>query len=114
MGRADPEAVAALDDHAALQFAALGVTVERGAVEAPVRVEVWDVCWGSVEVFIACRTQWRILPLPRALVYLGLDYPGVDVVMRRLAPAGTETATLWLDLQVMEEAALAAFNEDPS
>lgn len=44
-------------------------------------------------------------------MHLGLDYPGVEVVMRRLLPAGSDADTVFADVLVMEAAALPVLNE---
>ena len=81
-------------------------------METPAGIEVWDVNWPSVRIFASCCSLWRAVGgFPGGVSYLGLDYPGLDVVMRHLAPAGADAAALFLDLQVMEAAALAILNE---
>ncbi len=74
-------------------------------------IEIWDVNWRALQLFGACGTQWRIAVCPGGLLHLGLDYPGVDVVMRRLAADEADHAGLFADLQVMEAAALPVLNE---
>ena len=62
-------------------------------------------CWPAVRVFLAAATQWRYAGL-RA-VPVGLDYAGVEAVMRMIqVPASVD---LFEDLSIMEAAALAAF-----
>jgi hypothetical protein len=70
--------------------------------------EIWQDNVVTLEVFLACRSQWRILAGFDRAVYLGLDYPGVEVVMRQLN--FTENKTMFDDIQHMEWAALAVFN----
>ena len=95
------------------QFAALGVAVPAGpeddAGDAP--IEVWDDHWLAFCIFRASGTQWRLLVSGRAVVHLGLDYPGVEVVMRHLLPAGADTGAVLSDLMLMEAAALPILNE---
>ncbi|WP_354555866.1 DUF1799 domain-containing protein [Rhizobium aquaticum] len=59
--------------------------------------------WDSVMAFLACDTQWRVVALPSRLSWIGLDYAGVDVVLRRFE----FPSSVFSDLQVMEHAALS-------
>lgn len=73
--------------------------------------------WKSVCAFLACETQWRAVPMTvgnmaaiaTSVVWLGLDYAAVDVVLRHTAE-GLD-AEVFADLRVMERAALDAFAE---
>ena len=69
-------------------------------------MQVWADNWPAVTVFLALATQWRVLLGMGGLVWLGLDYAAVDVVMRRLAvPEGA-----FADIRIMEAAALPILN----
>lgn len=80
--------------------------------------EVMPCNWQSVCAFLACETQWRAVPMTLGqlgqvitdLVWLGLDYVAVDVVLRRIG-AGDE---VFADLQLMERVALDTFTETPA
>lgn len=61
--------------------------------------------WDSVCAWLACETQWRVLAVKTRLIYLGLDYQGVDVALRRSAAADT----VFADIQIMEREALGVF-----
>ena len=65
--------------------------------------------WAAVTAFLACETQWRVALGLGGPIWLGLDYAGVDVVLRR-----TASTAGFADLQVMEGAALDVFSEDGS
>ncbi|WP_323041579.1 DUF1799 domain-containing protein [Gemmobacter sp.] len=88
----------------------LGVLVPAELITAEVAdhecVEVLPVNWPSVLAFLACETQWRTAGTLAGLIWLGLDYPAVDVVLRRVAPEAD-----FRDLQVMERGALEVFGE---
>lgn len=63
--------------------------------------------WDSLRAFLAVETQWRVTATFSALIWLGLDYVAVDLVLRRRnAPDA-----VFADIQIMESEALAAFNE---
>jgi len=119
MGRADSQIPVAIDADLQAQFAALGVAADIDAPIIPADTEVFEVMpcnWQSVCAFLACETQWQALPMTAghgmggigtSVIWLGLIYPAVDVVLRRLGLADE----VFGDLQVMERAALDAFAE---
>lgn len=59
----------------------------------------------AFNLFIACQTQWRTGPLGGAL---GLDYPGVETVLR--VRRVKDRAAAFECLQMMEAAAIEALN----
>lgn len=96
---------AGIDADMQAQFAEFGVQVDiddEGMNDVP----VWASNWDSVMVFLSCETQWRVVAVG-TLVWLGLDYAAVDVVLRH---SGGDHRT-FADLCVMEAAALEAFEE---
>ena len=78
-------------------------------------VEVWDEHWDSYAVFRACTTQWKVANLQvgnvSTLVRIGLDYPGVEAVMRHLLPETSDRPRVFCDVLVMEAEALPILNE---
>nr|WP_245258663.1 DUF1799 domain-containing protein [Methylopila sp. M107] len=70
--------------------------------------DVWAPNWAAVTAFLALDTQWRVVARwGGGFVYLGLDYPAVDVVLRRRK---ADEAT-FDDLRLMEGAAIEVLNE---
>ena len=70
-------------------------------------VEIWPDQVEVVNLFSAVLTQWRMGPTGP----VGLDYAGVEAVMRmRMVPA-KERGQMLDDLRIMERAALAAIRE---
>lgn len=68
--------------------------------------EVYADCIEAVRLFLACGTQWKVVPLGGVA---GLDYPGVEALCRM---SGIDmTSALFRDLQTMEAAALPLLNE---
>ena len=69
-------------------------------------IEIWPENETAVSLFERVQTQWRVgMAGPT-----GLDYPGVEVVMRLLAP---EEPLDTLDrVRVMEHEALSVFREN--
>lgn len=71
--------------------------------------EVHPANWPSMIAFLACDTQWRVAATMAGLIWLGLDYQGVDIVLRRSALDDPDA--VFADLQVMEAAALDVLQE---
>nr|WP_284737694.1 DUF1799 domain-containing protein [Agrobacterium rosae] len=59
--------------------------------------------WDSVTAFLACETQWRVIAGAKKLIWLGLDYVAVDIVLRRYEFSNT----VFAELQVLELDALS-------
>lgn len=94
-------------------FASFGVSIDRPP-EDEERDEknvflVWDKNWPALTAFLAVETQWRVVSrgMTGVLQRLGLDYAAVDVVLRRLKVRNS----VFADLQLMERAALKAFDQ---
>lgn len=62
---------------------------------------VWRCNWEPALCFLACSTQWRVAGMGGVL---GLDYCGVEVVMRQRKVG--DTSVMFGKLQAMESAAL--------
>ncbi|QQM29047.1 DUF1799 domain-containing protein [Martelella lutilitoris] len=60
----------------------------------------------SLRAFLSVGTQWRVISSMAGMIWIGLDYNAVDVVMDRLPLPGS----VFGDLQVMEAEALAVLN----
>lgn len=74
-------------------------------IEDDADFEVWPENVSVVRLFFDLSTQWRCLVGER-IVWLGLDYSAVDVVMRR---RGIEDS-VFIEIQSMEWAALEVLN----
>jgi hypothetical protein len=92
-------------------FAALGFTAKPRKQNEDV-FEVWDINAASLELFLAVQSQWRVISagMSGVMIWLGLDYQGVDVFMRRRAIDDAD-GNLFADLVAMEDAAMSAFAE---
>lgn len=73
---------------------------------APQGFEVMPANWSTLKAWLACATQWRVVTAGTAVIWLGLDYPAVDIVLRR-----RQLDADLADLQVMETAALDVLAE---
>lgn len=70
-------------------------------------LQVWNDNWDSLTAFLAVETQWRVAATAGRLIWIGIDYNALDVVMRRLKlPENT-----FEDVMIMEAEALAVFSE---
>jgi hypothetical protein len=79
---------------------------QRRAQPAEEICDVWEENWNSVLFFFACATQWNVGGMGG---YLGLNYPGVEALMRMQGMKNRKA--LFGDLQVMEFAALEVLNK---
>lgn len=70
---------------------------------------IWQDNLVALEVFLACHSQWRILTGGDKPYYQGLRYLEVEAVMR--LKRVKDKATVFADVQVMEEAARDVLNE---
>lgn len=87
----------------------MGAPVPPAAPVADDTFEVMTVNWQSLLAFLACETQWRVALGMAGAVWLGLDYAGVDVVLRHRSL--NDPDRVFADLQIMESAALAVLAE---
>ncbi|RTR02055.1 hypothetical protein EKG36_13090 [Halomonas nitroreducens] len=69
---------------------------------------MWEEHWPALRVFLACRTQWRVIAGMGGAVHQGLDYPALESVMRM---QGVEDAAAMLEqVQQLEGGALEVIN----
>lgn len=96
-----------VDAEAVAEFAALGVKVEADP-DAGAPTEVWPPNWPVMSAWLECQTSWRVATTPAGLLWIGLDYGAVRLVLDDMdTPAG-----VFADLRFMERAALPVLNED--
>ena len=86
------------------QFAALGVSVAADPVTA---IDILPPNHGSVRAWLECQTQWRRTGLMSGLIYDGLDYPSVRLVLDDLGAA----PGVFADIRHMERVALPILND---
>ena len=93
-------------------MADLGTEVDAEDIEGRegVKFKIWNRSAESWRAWMACDTQWNATGAGLAgLVWVGLNYAGVDVVLRRLK----FNDAVFPDVMIMEGAALGAFAERP-
>lgn len=75
--------------------------------------EVFEENWDTVQVFIACQTQWRkeVPGMGGSLLWHGLRYPDCECVIRNMGFKGAKCKEIFLGLQVMERASLPILNK---
>jgi len=98
-----------IDDTLSAQFRAMGADIPASPTQKPNSdaIEIMPENWISITAFLACETQWRVAASMAGLVWIGLDYSGVKVVLEQVdAPA-----RVFGDLRHMERAALETFGE---
>ncbi|WP_347268183.1 DUF1799 domain-containing protein [Paracoccus sp. (in: a-proteobacteria)] len=87
----------------------MGVVLEVAAAPAPESFEVLPQNADALDAWLSCQTQWRVAAGMGGMVWLGLDYGAVDVVLKRARYADPDA--VFRDLQVMEGAALRVLGE---
>lgn len=70
--------------------------------------EVWPENWCSLNIFLACSSQWNINFGNRKII--GLRYVEVEAVMR-MSGIG-DTAKTFADVRIMEHAAMTELNRE--
>lgn len=107
----DPKKPQRLDEAIAAEFAELGVTVAAEDLDEEDVFEIWDINVKAFEVFRSLDTQWHCVAIAgigaARLIRTGLDYAGVDIVMRNFGLPRDQFPLI----QAMELAALDAFAE---
>lgn len=84
--------------------------IEGAPVQSqPEALEIMAQNVTSFRVWMACQTQWRVAAGLGGIVWLGLDYPAVDVVLRRSAVENADE--VFADLMEMEAEALDVFGK---
>lgn len=109
LGRADDKQPVAIDDEVAADFASMCAPVDPALIrkQDDEAFEVWRDNHHALRAFLGTETQWRAAAGVAGIVWLGLDYSAVDVVMRRYHSPDH----VFEDLQQMESAALRVFGE---
>ena len=89
----------------------MGVSVEipDTPAAAPASFAVMRSNADSLDAWLGCDSQWRVAAGMGGVMWIGLDYAGVDVVLRRSKLADPDA--VFRDLQIMEGAALKVFSE---
>lgn len=74
---------------------------------------LWPENWDTWRVWLGCQTQWihSYQGMEGKHRYEGLNYAGVDVVIRRYGYRGEKAGEIFEGLQWMEAAALPLMNK---
>lgn len=77
--------------------------------------EVEPENWDALLVFLGCQTQWQreFAGMDGTLIWKGLNYQGVAVVIQMQGHKGQKAQGIFRDVQVMEQAALPILNKPP-
>lgn len=65
--------------------------------------ELWPEHQEAWDVYLGCGTQWKLSLGMNGAYWQGLDYQGVDVVMRRYKVPRKRQDTVFAQLQVLED-----------
>jgi len=71
--------------------------------------EVWPENWPTFKFFDSLVSQWVMAPAGDRLIYVGLNYQGVESAMRMKRISAAQRQRMFDDLQKMEQAALKVF-----
>lgn len=105
VGKADDRSPNRVDSKLAADFARMGLKVEIEQQED----EAFEIMASNRDTFrawLAVETQWRVAASMAGLIWIGLDYAAVDVVLTRFDFAND----VFSYLQVMELEALTVLN----
>ena len=95
----------------------VAVNAPQAVIEAAVRnysgqdsddCEVWQENWESVLLFLAMGTQWSISPTGQPI---GINYGSLESTMKMTSVKKKKRASLFMDVRMMESAALDVFRE---
>lgn len=77
----------------------------------PEDYQLWPEHAMAWSVYLGCSTQWRRTATPWGQWHWdGLDYAGVEIVMRRYAVPAAQRGEVFAQLQVLEAQALRQLN----
>lgn len=85
--------------------------IEAPAREAPPTFEVWEDHWPALKLFLALRTQWRVIAGMAGTQHQGLDYGALygHPAFKRLGDDDQEARLE--EVQHIEAGALEALNQ---
>lgn len=64
---------------------------------------LWPEHWNAWNVYLGCSTQWRMAVGMGGVFWQGLDYQGVEMVMRRYRVPRKQQDQVFAEIQVLEE-----------
>jgi hypothetical protein len=84
-------------------------------LDRPTDYDLWPEHWMVWEVYLGCRTQWRKSVVTvgmgrQMLIWDGLDYGAVEVVMNRYEVPQEQRSEVFAQLQVLEQETLVIRN----
>lgn len=90
----------------------LGIAAPKD--DAPTTYAIWREHWPALELFLALRTQWRIIAGMGGAQHQGLDYTALYGHPKYARLDYDEQEALLAQIQHIESGAVAALNESPS
>lgn len=84
------------------------------AAESPQHFELWPEHAHAWAVYLGAYSQWRVVPGWQQAMWLGLDYGGVEIVMRRYGVPEDERDEVFAQVQVLEDEELRLRNRTAS
>lgn len=88
----------------------LGLELPEPEEEQSDAFAVWEEHWKALQIFLALRTQWRVVAGLSAFVYQGLDYAAIEPVMNLHGIKKKQRRQIFLELQLIELGAISGLN----
>lgn len=79
--------------------------------QRPLDYELWPEHAQAWNVYLGCATQWVKAVGLAGVIWEGLNYPGVEVVMRRYGVPPEREDEVFAQLQVLEEETVKLLNQ---
>ncbi len=73
--------------------------------------EIWPENAAALEFFLELSTQWRAVARAAGVVIQGIGYADIEACMRLRGIRARDRAGLFLNLRIMERAALQVMND---
>lgn len=94
----------------------LGIDIDQlvppqDQLEEPEDFELWPDHWDAWMVFLRVQSQWKLVVGMGGALWTGLDYQGVDMVLRKVVRDEDRHLVVLDQLQVMEQEALKIRNK---
>lgn len=104
-----------IDDDLRRQCATLGIdpsklVSDKANAGGPEDFELWPEHQNALEVFYACRHQWRVAVGFGGAWFQGLDFSAVDVAIRHLGICHEAQREVFEQLLVMESEGVEVLN----
>lgn len=102
-----------IKDHTEEDAKAWGIKRKKSRTATPEAFEVWEEHWPALELFLAMRTQWRVIAGMGGAHHQGIDYTALYGHPKYARLDYDDQDKLLGQIQHIEAGALAALNDNP-